>query len=118
MLQFGVNDVASVNIDSKLVRGQVVSADADESQQNDEEAAPAGMSSLLGTVCPSSTEVAHAEPELLEELKLNFSETAFETLFSIRIGTNAEGKLNLFGGAHTRMSCIESNLYALAAPTH
>lgn len=75
-----VNDVASVNIDSALVRGQAVSADADESQQSDEEATPAGMVELQNgcACCSISGELLSSVSELMTLSDLRQQDEKFD----------------------------------------
>mmetsp|Transcript_7188 Transcript_7188/g.10599 ORF Transcript_7188/g.10599 Transcript_7188/m.10599 type:complete len:624 (-) Transcript_7188:39-1910(-) len=75
-----VNDVASVNIDSKLVRGQSVSADGDESQRSDEDATPAGIVELQNgcACCSISGELLSSVSELMTLSDLRQEDEKFD----------------------------------------
>jgi G3E family GTPase len=76
-----VNDVASVNIDSKLVRGQIVSAEGDESQRREVDAAtPAGIVELQNgcACCSISGELLSSVSELMTLSDLRQEDEKFD----------------------------------------
>ena len=75
-----VNDVASVNVDSKLVRGQIVSTDGGGSQQSDNNATPAGIVELQNgcACCSISGELLSSVSELMTLSDLRQEDEKFD----------------------------------------